>query len=234
VYWCRLSCSRMPELTRKLAEHLCCRRSGGKRDSKVLALSNGGCSPQCVKRFGIGLGLDKRGGYCVHRPDRPPARPRPPRQATQSMTRRRTTRRRKRRAWRWSRHSDFVIPSNFVIRHSDLRNTFCSIQKAGQPTRESGLEVGYRPRGASGYHHRRTADRPGPQRLIRRKDSGIVQNPSTERRAAGGDRPRSGGCVKMRPRPRSVHASPRHALGLCLGWPRAGAFNTEQDSHARR
>src|SRR5439155_20483484 len=49
------------------------------------------------------------------------------------------------------------------------------------------------------FHHRRTADRPGPQRLIRRKDSGIVQNPSTERRAAGGDRPRSGGCVKMRP-----------------------------------
>src|SRR6266487_1178216 len=58
--------------------------------------------------------------------------------------------------------------------------------------------------GASGYHHRRTEDRPGPQRLIRCKDSGIVQNPSTERRAAGGDRPRSCGCVKMRPlRPNS-------------------------------
>src|SRR5439155_18583079 len=54
-------------------------------------------------------------------------------------------------------------------------------------------------RTASGYHHRRTADRPGPQRLIRRKYSGIVQNPSTERRAAGGDRPRPGGCGKMRP-----------------------------------
>src|SRR5213075_3043191 len=47
--------------------------------------------------------------------------------------------------------------------------------------------------------HRRTADRPGPQRLIWCKDSGILRTTSTERRAAGGDRPRSGGFVKIRP-----------------------------------
>jgi len=49
-------------------------------------------------------------------------------------------------------------------------------------------------------HHlrRTTADRPGPQRLIRCKDSRILRTPSTERRAAGGDRTRSGGSVKMR------------------------------------
>ncbi len=98
-------------------------QSGGKRDSKVLALSNGGCSPQCVKRFEIGLGLDKRGGFCVHRPDRPPARPRPRRQATQSMTRTRTTtrRRRKRRAWRWSRHSSFGF-EKYILFNSNGRS----------------------------------------------------------------------------------------------------------------
>src|SRR2546427_9651228 len=40
---------------------------------------------------------------------------------------------------RWFRHSDFVILSDFVIRHSGLRITVCSIQKAGQRTGESGL-----------------------------------------------------------------------------------------------
>ena len=44
----------------------------------------------------------------------------------------------------------------------------------------------------------RPSDR-GPQRLIRCKDSGILQTTSIERRAAGGDRPLSGGCIKMRP-----------------------------------
>src|SRR5437773_1507141 len=39
---------------------------------------------------------------------------------------------------RWFRHSDFVIPSDFVIRHSDLRITVCLIEKAGQWTGESG------------------------------------------------------------------------------------------------
>src|SRR5881396_243240 len=39
---------------------------------------------------------------------------------------------------RWFRHSDFVIPSDFVICHSDLRITVCLIQKAGQCTGESG------------------------------------------------------------------------------------------------
>ena len=43
---------------------------------------------------------------------------------------------------RWLRHSDFVIPSAFVIRHSGLRITVCSIQKAGQRTGESGTGVG--------------------------------------------------------------------------------------------
>src|SRR6185369_12537884 len=32
--------------------------------------------------------------------------------------------------------------------------------------------------------------RPGPQRLVRCNDSGILRTTSTERRAAGGDRPR--------------------------------------------
>src|SRR5439155_22511764 len=46
--------------------------------------------------------------------------------------------------------------------------------------------------------HLRTADRPGPQRYSRCTDSGILKTSSTERRAAGGDRPRSGGSFKMR------------------------------------
>src|SRR5439155_11593022 len=37
------------------------------------------------------------------------------------------------------RHSDFVIPSDFVIRHSDLRMTVSPIQQTGQRTGESGL-----------------------------------------------------------------------------------------------
>jgi len=44
--------------------------------------------------------------------------------------------------WRWFRHSDFVIASDFVIRHSGLRITVCSIQKAGQRTGESSPGVG--------------------------------------------------------------------------------------------
>jgi hypothetical protein len=48
-------------------------------------------------------------------------------------------------------------------------------------------------------HHlrRTTADRPGPQQHSCRKGSGMFQTNSTERRAAGGDRPRSGGSVKQ-------------------------------------
>src|SRR5436190_19390407 len=36
------------------------------------------------------------------------------------------------------RHSDFVIPSDFVIRHSDFENCSLFNQKAGQRTGESG------------------------------------------------------------------------------------------------
>src|SRR5213075_451276 len=50
--------------------------------------------------------------------------------------------------------------------------------------------------------HRRTADRPGPQRLIWCKDSGILRTTSTERRAAGGDRPRSRRHLQLRDAPR--------------------------------
>jgi len=50
---------------------------------------------------------------------------------------------------------------------------------------------------ASETPHRRSADRPGPQQQSWWKGSGILQTTSTERRAAGGDRPRSGGSVKM-------------------------------------
>jgi len=51
-------------------------------------------------------------------------------------------------------------------------------------------------------HHlrRTTADRPGPQQHSWWKGSGMLQTTSTERRAAGGDRPRSGGSVKRRPK----------------------------------
>src|SRR6185369_9779073 len=61
--------------------------------------------------------------------------------------------------------------------------------------------------------HRRTADRPacmaeatsarrrpGPQQHSWWKGSGMLQTTSTEQRAAGVDRPRSGGSVTMRPR----------------------------------
>jgi len=34
-------------------------------------------------------------------------------------------------------HSDFVIPSDFVIRHSDLRILVCSIKRPVQGTGES-------------------------------------------------------------------------------------------------
>src|SRR6185436_13090354 len=39
--------------------------------------------------------------------------------------------------------------------------------------------------------------RPGPQQCSWRNVSGMLQTTSTERRAAGGDRPRSGGCARM-------------------------------------
>src|SRR5437867_4866382 len=43
----------------------------------------------------------------------------------------------------WFRHWDFVIPPDFVIRHSDLAIAVCSIQLAGQQTGESGSGVGW-------------------------------------------------------------------------------------------
>src|ERR1041385_6835301 len=49
--------------------------------------------------------------------------------------------------------------------------------------------------------HQRSADRPGPQQDSWWKGSGMFQTSSTERRVAGGDRPRSGGRLKMRPEP---------------------------------
>jgi len=51
-------------------------------------------------------------------------------------------------------------------------------------------------------------DRPGPQQHSWWKGLGMLQTTSTERRAAGGDRPRSGGSVKRRP------SAPRPRLKL--------------------
>ena len=73
---------------------------------------------------------------------------------------------------------------------------------------------------------RRTADRPGPQRLIRCKDSGILRTTSTERRAAGRDRPRSGGCTKMRPELSRLGFSPRRQKRPHAGW------TTDEPAHA--
>jgi len=62
------------------------------------------------------------------------------------------------------------------------------------------------------HRHRRTADRPGPQQHSWWKGSGMLQTPSTERRAAGGDRPRSGGSV-MRPPWDSFNLATLHLTG---------------------
>jgi len=48
-------------------------------------------------------------------------------------------------------------------------------------------------------NNRRTADRPGPQEHIRCTDSGMILTASTGQRAAGGDRPRSGGSMTNSP-----------------------------------
>jgi len=51
--------------------------------------------------------------------------------------------------------------------------------------------------GSNGIHRRSSAvarPRTVPHRLVRSGHSGILQTTSAERRAAGGDRPRSGGC----------------------------------------
>src|SRR5439155_24823280 len=55
------------------------------------------------------------------------------------------------------------------------------------------------PRGASQHCPRRTANRPGSQRMARHKSTDLLQSASTDRHAADGDRPRSGGSIEMRP-----------------------------------
>ena len=47
---------------------------------------------------------------------------------------------------------------------------------------------------------RRTANRPGSQRMARYKITDFLQSASAGRHAADGDRPRSGGSVEMRPK----------------------------------
>src|SRR5947207_4605253 len=46
---------------------------------------------------------------------------------------------------------------------------------------------------------RRTANRPGSQRMARYKITDFLQSASAGRHAADGDRPRSGGSIQMRP-----------------------------------
>ena len=53
--------------------------------------------------------------------------------------------------------------------------------------------------GASGHCPRRTANRPGSQRMARHKGTDFWQSAPTGRHAADGDRPRSGGSNEMRP-----------------------------------
>ena len=53
--------------------------------------------------------------------------------------------------------------------------------------------------GASRHCPRRTANRPGSQRMARYKITDFLQSASAGRHAADGDRPRSGGSIQMRP-----------------------------------
>ena len=53
--------------------------------------------------------------------------------------------------------------------------------------------------GASRYCPRRTANRPGSQRMARHKITDFLQSASAGRQTADGDRPRSGVSIEMRP-----------------------------------
>src|SRR5881394_718882 len=70
-----------------------------------------------------------------------------------------------------------------------------------KPSRQKPLRVTDVTDPRSDYRAYALGQCPGPQRLIWCKDSGILRTTSIERRAAGGDRPLSGGCIKMRPAP---------------------------------
>src|SRR6185436_9427840 len=85
--------------------------------------------------------------------------------------------------------------------------------------------------------HRRTADRPacvaeatsarrrpGPQQHSWWKGSGMLQTTSTERRAAGEDRPRSGESLKMRPTCER-RAGPAHSGGREPGHGRVSDYS---------
>src|SRR5438876_1982247 len=52
--------------------------------------------------------------------------------------------------------------------------------------------------GASRHCPRRTANRPGSQRMARHKSTDFLQSATAGRHAADGDRPRSGGNIEMR------------------------------------
>src|SRR5881397_851421 len=60
------------------------------------------------------------------------------------------------------RHSDFVIPSDFVIRHSGFRIAVCSIQKAGQRTGEWVVHE----KGVPGWDQTTSSARPSPQGFV--------------------------------------------------------------------
>src|SRR5207249_1208002 len=62
-------------------------------------------------------------------------------------------------------------------------------------------------RGASRHCPRRTANRPGSQRMARYKITDCLQSASAGRHAADGDRPRSGGSIELHPARVAVNIS---------------------------
>src|SRR5438874_2182334 len=68
---------------------------------------------------------------------------------------------------------------------------------------------------------RRTANRPGSQRMARYKITDFLQSATAGRHAADGDRPRSGGSFEMRPQ--------FPAVALYKKWWRALSFSSESN-----